>query len=72
MACAYSDQAANPAVFSGSAKKRLLKIEGDKGPIGIIRSHPTEVYYYVVAAEKLRDIDTPEQWKRMEQDGSGI
>ena len=72
MACAYSDHAANPAVFSGSAKKRLLKIEGDKGPIGIIRSHPTEVYYYVVAAEKLRDIDTPEQWKRMERDGSGI
>lgn len=59
-ACAYSDYCGNPGIFDRSLRGELLSLRGDRGPLGILKRNPREVYYYVVAERKLRDIDRRE------------
>ncbi len=63
-ACAYSDHEANPGIFHLDAREELLSLRKDTGPIGIIRDHPLETYYYIVRPEKLFDIDEEDDLRK--------
>ncbi|MBR5970759.1 MAG: putative selenium-dependent hydroxylase accessory protein YqeC [Lachnospiraceae bacterium] len=56
-ACAYAGYESNPAVFHISAEQELNALQGDKGPIGIIRRNPHDAHCYIVAPETILDID---------------
>ena len=68
MACAFTDHPANPAVFWRKHFPGLMKLSGDRGAIGLIRTCAGDVHYYVVRPEKLMDIDTKEELMRAEED----
>ena len=68
MACAFTDHPANPAVFWRKHFPELLRLSGDRGAIGLIRTCAGDVHYYAVRPEKLMDIDTKEELRRAEKD----
>ena len=68
MACAFTDHPANPAVFWRKHFPGLMKLSGDRGAIGLIRTCAGDVHYYAVRPEKLMDIDTKEELRRAEKD----
>ena len=68
MACAFTDHPANPAVFWRKHFPGVMKLSGDRGAIGLIRTCAGDVHYYAVRPEKLMDIDTKEELRRAEKD----
>ena len=68
MVCAFTDHPANPAVFWRKHFPGLMKLSGDRGAIGLIRTCAGDVHYYAVRPEKLMDIDTKEELRRAEKD----
>ena len=68
MVCAFTDHPANPAVFLRKHFPGLMKLSGDRGAIGLIRTCAGDVHYYAVRPEKLMDIDTKEELRRAEKD----
>ena len=50
----------NPGILSARHVPELLELSGEQGGMKVIRKYPESTYFYQIEAEKLRDIDTPE------------
>ena len=61
MAAMYTDgHMSNPGVLSADHFDEILKLEGDRGCMGIIKKNPESTFIYQVEAEKLKDVDIRE------------
>ena len=71
VACAYGDTTGTPALFSKYYFEELLGLQGQEGAKKILKAY--QPFIPLVAFPLgLVDIDTPEDFKSLEQDGSGL
>lgn len=50
----------NPGILSAVHFPELLQLSGEQGGMRVIRKYSMDTYFYQIEAEKLRDIDVPE------------
>ena len=50
----------NPGILSLRHLPELRGLSGEQGGMRVIGNYPEETYFYQIEAEKLRDVDTPE------------
>lgn len=50
----------NPGILSAAHFPELLQLSGEQGGMRVIRKYSMDTYFYQIEAEKLRDIDVPE------------
>lgn len=64
---AFRDRRGNPTVFSGTFRAELLSLTGDRGGSQLIRRYPQELWLCPAQEEELFDLDSPEDFDRMEK-----
>lgn len=70
MASMFTDKPENPAYFEKEYFADIMKIEGDTGPREILNNNIKDLYRYYINPDKLFDIDTMEDYKKLkEQNG---
>lgn len=55
----------NPAAFAGRYREELMALTGDRGGSQLMRLYPEDLWLYQVPEEELRDVDRPEDLKRV-------
>ncbi len=55
----------NPAAFAKGYREELLALTGDKGGSQLMKRHPEDLWLYQAPWEELRDVDLPEDLKRI-------
>lgn len=64
----YEGRRGNPTLFDSYYKEELLLLEGDSGGKQVMKKYPKKVEVYTVSDMKvLEDIDTVEDYRRLEQ-----
>lgn len=66
VAAASGGQRGNPCLFPRDLLPELMKLEGDRGGAGVIRTHSERLRLVEVPAWELADCDTAENLKKLE------
>lgn len=66
VACAYRDTVGPPALFHRSLFGELRALKGDVGAKPVLEAHREEAVF-VPLEEAALDVDTPEDWARIQQ-----
>lgn len=59
----YDDHRGNPVIFDRGFFPELLALEGDRGGLAVVDTHPEAVVEVALAHLAGEDVDRPEQWR---------
>ncbi len=70
--CTQDGKPGHPVIFERALFPELAELTGDSGAQSIVKRHGDKVHMHPLPGRHaLRDLDTPEDWKRWRQDKEG-